>query len=93
MRVQWREAEVLAWRSVGSPTSDRAVWGSSPDQPLWRGVIITRQRWPLVPTVFGPISKENAVERHDAGGPKKRPFMGLLAPVCCLADIPVIHLH
>ncbi len=35
------------------PTSDRAVWGSSRDQPMWRGVISTRQTWPLVPTVFG----------------------------------------
>ena len=33
------------------------------------------------------------VETHDPGYPKKRPFMGLLAPVCCLADIPIIHLH
>jgi hypothetical protein len=60
VRVQWRKAERKASRSVGSPTSDRAVWGSSPDQPVWRGVISTRQKWPLVPTVFGPISKQNA---------------------------------
>ena len=33
------------------------------------------------------------VERHDPENPKKRLFMGLLAPVCCLADIPIIHLH
>ena len=28
-----------AWRSVGSPTSDKAVWGHSPDVPVWRDVI------------------------------------------------------
>ena len=65
VRVQWRKAELQAWRSVGSPTSDRAVWGSSPDKPVWRGVISTRQRWPLVPTVCGPISKQS---RHVFGG-------------------------
>ena len=28
-----------AWRSVGSPTPDRAVWGHSPDKRVWRDVI------------------------------------------------------
>jgi hypothetical protein len=26
-----------AWRSLGSPTPDTAVWGHSPDVPVWRG--------------------------------------------------------
>src|ERR1041385_5058784 len=25
-----------AWRSFGSPTPDTAVWGHSPDVPVWR---------------------------------------------------------
>src|ERR1700756_3791166 len=25
-----------AWRSLGSPTPDTAVWGHSPDVPVWR---------------------------------------------------------
>ncbi len=45
----WRKAVEKAWRSVGSPTSDTAVWGHSPDITSVASVIHDDREWSIGP--------------------------------------------
>src|SRR5262249_40156684 len=38
------------WRSLGSPTPDTALWGCSPDLPVWRDGDQTNERGRLANT-------------------------------------------
>ena len=44
-----------AWRSLGSPTPDTALWGHSPDVPVWRDGDRTNERGRFVNTDCGTL--------------------------------------
>jgi hypothetical protein len=50
-----------AWRSVGSPTPDRAVWGHSPDKRVWR---CDRNRTETAPRRPDARSRTGLVRNH-----------------------------
>ena len=65
-KPSWRKA-VGERGAVGSPTSDQAVWGSSPDIPEWRTVIAVNDRggpWP------GMTVETANLENRSASGPE-----------------------
>src|SRR5262249_1984641 len=50
-----------AWRSVGPPTSDTAVWGRSPDGSEWRDVVLRlTEVAPWSPTTAVPATEQTA---------------------------------
>src|SRR6266852_8906463 len=55
------------WRSFGSPTPDKAVWGHSPDVPVWRDGDHQRERGWLMSQTAVPCSLKKVVARRPRG--------------------------
>ena len=57
-----------AWRSLGSPTPDTAVWGHSPDVPVWRDGDRRDERGWLVDPLTVSL---DSLKRRSPSGPWK----------------------